>query len=157
MKTITKLFLCLIMTTQFTFATSNDGLKQAIDEFHFAMTVEWDQRDQTFFQEEQLKLQATIEKSIGDGLTLAQLKAAFNDNSQFNIDHIISEISERNIHDSTEVQKYIQQRLQSNYVKGASWDSEVVGETFAIVLACTILGIIVVRLATCGKNGRPAC
>jgi hypothetical protein len=157
MKTITSLFLSLIITTQFAFATTSDGLKQAMDEFHFAMTVEWDQRDQIFAQDQQLKFQATIEKLIVDGLTLDQLKAAFNKNSQLNVDHLINEISEQNITDSQQVQKYILQRLESSYAKGANWTGEDIGGVVAGVLLFAALGVIAVRLATCGNNGRPAC
>jgi hypothetical protein len=154
MKTIMKLFLCLIMTTQVAFATSNDGLKQAMDEFHFAMTVEWDQQDQTFAQTEKLKFQATIEKLISDGLTLDELKTAFNEKSQLNADQIIAEIDERNITDPHEVQMYIQQKLQSNYARGASWSGEIYEVIIATVLIVLVGGTII-QMVICRSD--PQC
>lgn len=157
MKKITSFLLGMILSSQFALATGADGLKQAIDEYHYSMTVEWDQVDQTFAQEQELKFHNTIEKLIENGLTVTQLKMAFKENSQFDADQVIAEINEHNITDSLEVQKYIQQKLQSNYARGASWVDDETQQFIAAGVFFTLLGIIVVRIATCGKNGRPQC
>jgi hypothetical protein len=157
MKKIMSLFLGMILTTQFALATGNDGLKKAMDEFHYAMTVDWDQQDQSFAQEQEHKFQTTIEKLIEDGLTVDQLKKAFNDNTHTSIDQIIGEINERNITDSLAVKNYIQQNLELNYSRGASWNLDDVGGVLAAVVIFAVLGAAVFTFATCGKNGRPQC
>ena len=74
MKIFTKLFssfLTLLLTSQTCFAAP--GLSELVREYQFAMSVEWDQRDEGFKNEQQEKLLKGIEHLRAEGATTQQL------------------------------------------------------------------------------------
>ena len=64
-------FLTLLLTTQTCIAAP--GLTELVREYQFAMSVEWDQRDEGFKTEQQQKLLKGIDHLAADGVTTQHL------------------------------------------------------------------------------------
>lgn len=144
----------MILSTQFAFAGNADVLKLAIDEFHFAMEVEWDQRDQSFAQVQQLILEESIKDLVEKGLSLEELKSSFNANTLESFDQLEFEMIQNNINNPEDVQKFIISKMQSNYQTGASWENAGADILGALGVGL-FLAIIIYPIASCMARSTP--
>ena len=146
MKNILSLLLSFVLTSQFAMASNVTSLKQAIDEFQYAMTVEWDQQDEYFAKKQQNKFRESIEDLMANGVTVDELKAVFNVNSPVRINELEAELSERNITEPAEIQNYIEGRIHTHYSRGVSWNGEM--QKFWIGAAVCFMGLFILAWVT---------
>lgn len=130
-----------IMMTQAMAVTSN-GISEAFSELNYALTVDWDQKDQAAYQKHLEKFTQSITTLQAAGVTNQEL-----------MDHTISQIKDTKLANdvrtaftliqinkmsATEAQKTMKDLIGKTYNRGASWNSEA-GE---VIIAVAILGAI---------------
>lgn len=148
-KLFTMMMVFALLTVQ-AHATTQNGLKAAFDEMNYALTVEWDQKDQSFYEGELKKFNAAVRELQKKGLTNQQM-----------IDFAKSQIKDAKIAkdletaftmitinkmSSEEASQYMLDTMKRAYSNGASWGGE--------VLVYLGLGLLVVGLAV-GLSGAP--
>ncbi len=130
-------------------ATSQSGLKAAYDELNYAITVEWDQKDQDFYRKQMSEFAASVRELQAKGLTNSQMiefaKSEVKDaRVAKDIETAFNMIS-LNKMSSKEASSYMTETLKKSYTQGASWN----GDVFIYLAA----GLLVVGLAIALANG----
>ncbi len=147
-KFITLMMVVAIFTVQAQAATQN-GLKAAFDEMNYALTVEWDQKDQSFYEAQLKKFTGVVRDLQKSGMTNAQM-----------IDFAKSEIKDAKVAkdletafsmitinkmSSEEASKYMMSSMKRAYSNGASWNGDAV--------LYLVAGILIIALAVGLSNG----
>ena len=146
-KLFTMMMVFALLTMQ-AHATTQNGLKAAFDEMNYALTVEWDQRDQSFYEAQLKKFTAVVRDLQKKGLTNQQMidfaksqtkdaKIAKDLETAFTMITI-------NKMSSEEASQYMLDTMKRAYSNGASWGGE--------VLVYLGLGLLIVGLAV-GLSG----
>lgn len=141
-KLITLMLMLSVFTVQVN-ASTNNGLKEAFDEFNYSLVVEWDQKDASFREAKMKQLSATIRDLQAKGLSNAQLidfaksemkdaKAAMDLETAFNMVQI-------NKMSSSEASNYVLDILNKSYFVGASWNGEVVHIAGIVLFLAVVL------------------
>lgn len=119
------LALAISLTSFSTHASA--GLQEAYNEFHYAVTVEWDQKDETFFNRQQEILKSKLQTLKNSGLTNAEiisfLEAQIPDQK---IAHEVGELMSvvvMNKMSSEEASEFIVKELSKTHHTGASWNA----------------------------------
>lgn len=149
MNFFTHLILGFILTTQFAFAKHDNGLKLAIDDFHYSMTVEWDQKDPSFAAHQEEVLLKKINDFIQSGATREDLEEAFYEITKLKLTDVENELSIKQVQSSLEIRDLLQLKLESSYTKGASWDA---GGAALGAVAAVLLGMVILGAATTIKD-----
>ncbi len=147
-KFITLMMVMAIFTVQ-AHATTQNGLKAAFDEMNYALTVEWDQKDQSFYENQLKSFTATVRELQKSGLTNAQMiefaktqvkdaKVAKDLETAFSMITI-------NKMSSEEASRYMMESMKRSYSNGASWNGD--------VLVYLAVGLLIVALAVGLSSG----
>ncbi len=135
-------------------AGTNNSLKAAFDEFNYAVTVEWDQKDQTVYNDAVNKFQKKIEVLQKSGLSNEDLikfakERVLDKKLSKDLDTFLKTV-EVNKMNSSDARKYVLNNMNSTVAKGASWTSD--GVIIGIVAIALIL-VIVVAASTPSTGG----
>ncbi|MBA2403612.1 MAG: hypothetical protein H0V66_02490 [Bdellovibrionales bacterium] len=157
--TIFSLVLCSLFSFQ-ALAGSHDGLKAAFDEFNYAVTVEWDQKDASVYSEHMNVLKETILQLQEQGLTNQEL-------INFGISHVSdaklkSEASEvLNLIASeklteSEALDLLHSSQDSFYSRGASWTgtTTIIAASVIIIIGVAIVAQQINKSKSNVKNNR---
>lgn len=144
LKTIFTSFLVFLLTTVNSIASTGQGLKLAYDDFYYSVTVEWDQKDQKFFDAQMNKFQDALRDLEAQGLTKAEIQDfAANKVSQ---DPSISKefqiiLASVELQDMSpmEAANYIHSHSHGRYAQGSSWD----GNTGVYLLGTVLASVVV--------------
>lgn len=147
-KFITLMMVVAIFTVS-AHANTQNGLKLAFDEMNYSLTVEWDQKDQSFYQAQLKKFTAQVRELQKQGLTNQQMidfaktqvkdaKVAKDLETAFSMITI-------NKMSSEEASKYMMDSMKRSYSNGASWNGD--------VLVYLAVGLLIVALAVGLANG----
>lgn len=132
-------------------AVSNNGLKAAFDELNYSLSVEWDQKDKSFYDAQMKQFSQTVRGLQAKGLTNAQL-----------IDFVKSEIKDEKVArdmqtaltmisinkmSASEAAQYMSNAMKNSYAKGASWS----GDATLLLMGLGVL-LIVVAVAMGGVS-----
>lgn len=133
--------LAFAMTANVFASTATQELERSLDNYQYAMTVDWDQKDQTFYSQKteaffqelgnmmkdgsvsQADVVAVIEKKVTDKKQLAALK---------------SQVSSINASTPAELAKVLSENSSKFYSRGASWE----GEALTIGLGVLVVGVL---------------
>lgn len=118
-------------------------LERAMDDYQYALTVEWDQKDQAIFQLQSQAFFDKMNKLISEGgLSQAQVlqviesksknKAAF-EGIKLKLNTISKNVS------SDELANIIKDSAKDLYAQGASWNGEVV---FSVAIGIVLIGAL---------------
>lgn len=134
-------------------ANTQNGLKAAFDEMNYTLTVEWDQKDQTVYQNQLKKFTATVRELQKQGLTNQQMvdfaKSQVKDAKVAKDLETAFSMITINKMSSEEASKYMMESMKRSYSAGASWNGDVL-----IYLAVGLLIVaLAVGLAAGGGNG----
>lgn len=128
------IFATLTVTSQ---ASTNNGLKEAVDELRYSLTVEWDQRDES----------KKAEYIQNFNSSLAALEAEGKLGKEELIAFAVNEIEDKRVAEDVrstltllsagvitteEASESIHQMLQHSYKTGASWNGRVVAEVLLV-------------------------
>lgn len=149
MKMLLNLFLTLsVFITSAAQAGVADGLKVAFDEYHYAITVDWDQKDEGFKRLAESELSDKLEVLKEEGMTQNDViefflsrpqSKAFGQNLKNRLDLI-----NLNLMSKDEALYIFNEVSNSSYQAGANWNgNSQMTITFVVIgaLALTVLGL----------------
>ncbi len=138
-----KFFVSVMVFCLFTvqsFAVTNNGLKEAFDSLNYSLTVEWNQTDRIFYNQEMEKFaQALRAANVSNQelveFTVSQVKDAklANDlRTAFTMVQI-------NKMDQKDAQKYVMDIMNKSYAHGASWNGgAAIGGAIVVILIVAV-------------------
>jgi hypothetical protein len=139
--------------------TTRQGLKTIYDEFHYAIAVEWDQKDKSVAKKAEQNFQEGLEELRKQGLTNEELvefaSSQFKDEkvkTDFNSLMLQMKISNMS---PKEVNKMVNDIVKESYQRGASWNGDVgqiVGYVFIGLILAGMISIIVYCTVNNGEN-----
>lgn len=152
--------LALVLSLAIFSAQADSGvrgsLKSAFDELNYSLTVEWDQQDKDFFQQEMGKFQKTVSALRSQGLTNEELiefmisnvkdEAAAADLKQF------FELAQTQKLSPEEVEAMTREIMNRHYHKGAAW----IGTVLIIGASLIVLIVGVTALILWDASNNPA-
>lgn len=135
---------CLVQAN----AATHNSLKAAFDELNYSLTVEWDQKDRSFYNQVQQKFARELKDLQAKGLSNQELvnfalsqvkdeKLAKNLETAFNMVQI-------NKMNQDEARRYMTEVMNKSYSQGASWNG---GAAIATVLVVVILVAVLLVVA----------
>lgn len=151
-KLVTLMMVFTLFTVQ-AHATAQNGLKAAFDEMNYALTVEWDQKDQSFYESQLKQFTGTVRELQKKGLTNQQMidfaksqvkdaKAAKDLETAFSMITI-------NKMSSEEASLYMMETMKRSYSNGASW----AGDALIYLAAGLLIVALAVGVAAGGGGG----
>jgi hypothetical protein len=152
MKKFMLLILTFLMVPQFAMANQTDGLKQALDEFYYSMTVEWDQKDPEFSRAQEQLLADRLNAAVAAGLTREELASLFTQTTSLDLNEVMMEIQRLNLQSPDEIKALLISKMHARYFKGASWNGEAVGMVLIAALAAFIVIGLVYEVAKCSAR-----
>lgn len=143
LKKIISLVVILTTLSTSTYASVNNGLRTALDELNYSLTVEWDQTDKEFFNQQVERFKETIQDLRREGLSDAELLTFLN--SQVPNDQVARDLKQTfsivNISEMSpsELNDHILSTARKSQQTGASWNGYA-------VLAQVTAGLVVLGL-----------
>lgn len=139
---ITLLMVLSIFTTQ-AMASSNTGLKAAFEELNYSLTVEWDQKDESFYNEQMSIFASKVDELKSEGLSQSDLinfakSELKNAKSSFDLESALKVIQVNKL-TASEANTYVLEAMKGSYSTGANW-----ADNNDTLLWGTILGLGVV-------------
>ncbi len=129
-------------------ANTQNGLKAAFDEMNYALTVEWDQKDQSFYQAQLKNFTQTVRQLQNQGLTNQQMidfaKSQVKDAKMAKDLETAFSMITINKMSSDDASRYMMESMKRAYNNGASWNGD--------VLVYLAVGLLIVALAV-GLSG----
>jgi hypothetical protein len=130
MKFILSLLLISSLFCSSSYASSTSDLKALVDDLKYSLTVEWDQKDQKFYEAKMNDFELSVEGLMKKGFTNADFKVYIQSEvKDANIRHdLLQALEVAKVQDMTkaELDNYFQTVLKSSYERGAAWDGSVV-------------------------------
>ncbi len=162
LRKLTLVMLSFILLSVQVNAGTNNSLAQAIEELNYSLSVDWDQKDQRFYDQKMKTFAETVSKLQDSGLTNQQL-----------VDQVISQIKDENLAKdarttfnmiqinkmgSLEAQNAIHGLLGKSYNRGASWN----GEAADVLITLAFLGVVALAIVyglqvTCKSRCQKSC
>jgi hypothetical protein len=137
MKKFLSIILLVLLLPQFALANNVSNLKVALDEFHYSMQVEWDQKDKVFEQEAKMKLIREFDTLLKNGLTKQEMiKATGVDIEKYSV-----EIQGLRLHESDEIINFLITRKE--FKQGASWVGDAVLATVFFTPILIMIGFMI--------------
>ena len=122
------------------------SIKAAIDEFNFAVTVEWDQQDQAFYQAQMKKFLANLNTLCAQGATTAEIidvavSTIKNEKLALEMKSILELIEVEKL-SVEEAQAMLLEATKNSSSTGASWSSDAwvwIGPVLGIAVLLALL------------------
>lgn len=143
MKKLLSLLLVLCFSAN-VMAGSTIGLERAMDEYQFALTVEWDQKDQKFYQAKTDAFFAEMAKLIAkDGLSQEEILSVaskkMSNKTQFEALKLKLSLVGK-APSSSELASVLQSSVKDMYQSGASWNGDAVLPVLGGLLVAALIG-----------------
>lgn len=128
-----------LLTAQ-SFAVTNNGLKAAFDQLNYALTVEWDQTDRAFYNQQMEKFASALRDS---GVSQKEIV-------EFAVSQVKDEKIARDLRTAftmvkinqmgqKEAQNYVVETLNKSYAQGASWNGgAAIGGILLVVIVVAV-------------------
>lgn len=139
-------FLILVTITVHANASAHNGIKAAFDELHYALSVDWDQKDPDFYNTQSEKFRQELKKLQDQGVSQQEI-----------LNILLSEVQDKklvrdiettfslisiNALQPDEAEAQIKNLIDRTYKKGASWS----GSSVILGMALTVAIVAVVVL-----------
>ena len=136
--------------------TTRQGLKALYDEYHYSLTVEWDQKDKAFAKAVDEKFKTGLEELQKQGLTNEELiefaSTQFKDKkTQADFDNLMM-LTKLNLLKPLEVNKMVNDLIRKSYQQGANWNADVAIKIIGGVAGALFLALITWIIVDCAKN-----
>ncbi|MFL5784522.1 MAG: hypothetical protein ACJ76H_07940 [Bacteriovoracaceae bacterium] len=151
MKKLFSLILVLCFSVN-VMAASTSGLERAMDDYQYALTVEWDQKDQAVYQAKTDAFFAEMAKMIADeGLTKEQILSVaekkMQNKAQLEALKLKLQLAGK-ASNSQELAGILQSSVKDMYSRGASWNGDVLPMVGIGLLVAAVIGYAVWFSAT---------
>lgn len=135
--------MAMLVTTA---SASTAGLKTAFDELEYALSVEWDQKDQAFYQAEMDKFNKKIAALKEQGLTNQELVAFVksevkNEQVARDLDTAVSLMTIGKM-DQNDATKFVLDSVKKSYDRGASWNGIVAVNLISLLVILAIFAAV---------------
>lgn len=145
-------FVALLMISAFTHVSAmqpiakTEMMGKAFDELNFALNVEWDQKDQNFFNTSVDDFEKNIAELQKQGLSNKELleytmNKIKDEKTKKEVESIVNVVNESNMNPD-EARAFIMSKLSSMYANGASWSGGRVGIKLCLLLAVILIIVI---------------
>ncbi|MES2527220.1 MAG: hypothetical protein V4598_09030 [Bdellovibrionota bacterium] len=146
MKKLFSLLLVLCFSAN-VFAGSTAGLERALDEYQFALTVEWDQKDQKVYQAKTDAFFAEMAKIIAsEGLSREEIvsvaEAKMKNKAQLEALKLKLALAGK-AGSTQELGKVLQESVKDMYASGASWNGDAVLPVLGGIAIAALLGYVI--------------
>jgi hypothetical protein len=153
MKKFMAFFMLISMFSVQADVVAQGGLKTIFDELNYSLTVEWDQKDQEFYQTQVAKFQAELKKLQAQGLSNQELidfslKNVKNQKFADDLKGLIGVVQANKL-DQAEARKLVLDTVGKSYVSGASWT----GDAAMIAVVALVLVLVIVAAAAAPASG----
>lgn len=118
--------LVLVLVPQLCFASNARDLKTAMDEYHYFLTVEWDQKDKAVLEIKTTEFETELNELMDQGLSFRDMG------------NVPEELKTLKLDDRELVLEKLMNH--SNYSKGASWNGDILAP--AIIMGITAIAIV---------------
>lgn len=124
-------------------ANTHEGMKAAFDEFNYATTVEWDQKDQSFLELKKQELAMAIEAQGMSREDLISFTKAQLNNEVLgqNLDTVLNAVS-MNEMSAEQAHSIMANAIAQAQVKGASWNGVIIMTPVGLLVLVLIIIII---------------
>jgi hypothetical protein len=136
---------------------SEERLKAIFDDFKYATTVEWDQKDPAFFNYHLSLFIKNLESLKQQGVTQNQMfeflkKEIKNPQLRNDLDHMLSLYQVEQM-DQSEAISFIRNSLEKSYAQGTSWSP--IGNVLLITagVIAILYGVAIIYMTTDWFNG----
>jgi hypothetical protein len=140
MKNISQFLVLCVLFQSIAWAAPKDSLKTIVDEHRYALTVEWDQKDQAQYIEIKDSFDFNILRVIqAEGLMLGDIQEYLSENS-FNLkltQESLTRIEHAGNISAIELKKILEHSLNQTYMRGSQWAPEVTA-----VIGITVLTLL---------------
>ncbi len=145
MKIFTLILCCLFSFN--VLAESLVEIERGLDEYHYAITVEWDQTDKKFYDEQTQLFFKVIEAALSEGVTkadiLSMIEKKTKDPARFEALKLKMNLLSPQAATTSELAELLKTSSPDFYQRGASWDGEAwsyvgLGVVFAALLGYAI-------------------
>jgi hypothetical protein len=138
------LLLCLCLSMNTFASTSFQDLERSLDEYHYALTVEWDQKDKDFYNAQTNKFFAAIRASgLSKEDLLSFIEKKTKNKSAVESMKLKAEILSKQADSDTELAEMLRISSGDYYSQGASWtgDTVLIGGIILVLGALIAYGI----------------
>lgn len=140
------LFLVFSFITVQADAVTDHNLKTAFDDLNYSLTVDWDQKDRTFYNAQMEKFAGEVKTLQAQGLTNQQLVdftvGQIKDQKVANDLRTAFTVVQINKMSAAEAHDYVTDVLNKSYSQGASWAGEVLVGAVVLVIFIAIAAIV---------------
>jgi hypothetical protein len=161
LKNILTFILCLTFFSHPVSAApeARGSLKALFDEINYSLSVEWDQKDQTFYKLKMSQFDAGLETLRAQGLSNQELlsfarEQIKNGKTQNEYDSLVLMLNADTL-SVAQANKMVSDLIRKNYNQGASWSGDPVSIGLGIVLL-GLIALIVIGAVNC-ENGKWDC
>lgn len=152
--------LCFLASSPVGASTHAATLRQAMNDFNYAVNVEWDQQDPAFYEAQMDRFQSVMGQLSAQGMTqvemLNEAKSMVKDaRTAAELEVTLQLIESRNL-SSAETKKLVMDMMKSSHSRGASWSGSAmisVGVLVGVILLVALVG----GKPTCGGEGQLEC
>lgn len=128
-------------------ASTHNGLKTAFEEFNYAITVEWDQRDASFLEAKKLELSQAIGALEAEGMTRKELitfaKSQIKDATLAkSLDSVLDAVA-MNTMTAEQAQDIMIKAMQKSQSTGANWNGTIVIAPVGLLILILVIIIVV--------------
>jgi hypothetical protein len=150
-KRISVLLVAMLIFTTNSFAASQSGLKEAFNEFNYSVSVEWDQKDKAFYDQQVKKLQAEMQVQQANGVTNADLvqfviSESKNESLKKDLSLVLLQMKINQM-SQAEALAIVKDKLNKTYAEGASWSGR--GDQIIIGLVVVLVAVWAVAYVQC--------
>jgi hypothetical protein len=136
-----------ILCFLFSFNVLANGLleiEQGLDEYHYAITVEWDQKDKVFYEEKTQQFFNIVQASLNSGVTkqeiISLVERKTKDRASFEALKLKMNLLSSQAASASELAELLKINSSEFYQNGASWNGEVLGYVGIGVVFAALLG-----------------
>ncbi len=145
----------LFLSTQ-VMASPVNGLKEAIDELNYSLTVEWDQADPAFYEEQkeifkQRVVALSEQGASNDQLMHTALQLVKDEGQKKEVEVLFSKILNGQMDDES-MANSIMNLSENMYSSGASWNGRTTIAVIAIVAVAAVASIVYANINTSRGN-----
>ncbi len=165
-KLLATLVISTIFTVQVSAATNEvrEELKTAFDELSYALTVEWDQKDEGFRADQVKNFTETINSLKAEGLSNDEVmnfaKSQIKDASIAKDFENVLAVVKMNKMTENEANQYIAEAMKKSYATGANWTSPNGAPGMKLILAGAFIYFFFIAKIMCNDipslGGKPA-
>ncbi len=138
-------WLCLCLSMNVLASTNSlQALEKGMDDYNFALTVEWDQKDKDFYNQKTEIFFKQVREAISEGVTkdelLTLVKSRTKNPKALEAIQLKMDILSNQADSQKELAELLRISSQEFYHQGASWNGDVALYTGFGILAAALLG-----------------